>query len=131
MKYIRFSIMLLLVMSSWAMAQGLPGKDLEPVLPEQTQALATICESCHGAGGQTTRFDVPPIAGKSAAFILSSLEQFYYYERHCFDVEYVNKDGDPEKQSMCDITNAMNQQEALALASHFEAQQPAAALADE
>ncbi len=131
MKYTRYSMILLLVMSSWAMAQGLPGKDLEPVSPVQTQTLVTICESCHGVSGQTTRFDVPPIAGKPADFILGSLEQFYYYERHCPDVEYENQDGDLEKQSMSDITNAMNQQEGLALSRYFEAQLPAVAPVDE
>jgi len=124
-------MMLLLVMSNWAIAQGLPGKDLEPVSPEQIQPMVKVCESCHGTGGQTTRIDVPPIAGKSVDFILSSLEQFYYYERHCPDIEYENEDGKLEKQSMCDLTNAMNQQEALALSQHFAGQQHEATTTDE
>ena len=71
MRYIRYNAVLLLVISSWALAQGLPGRDLELVTPEQAQPLIKVCESCHGAGGQTTRVDIPPIAGKSAAFISS------------------------------------------------------------
>ena len=130
MKSIRYSVLLLLLSSGWVMPQSLPGKDLKAVTHEQIQPLVTICESCHGTGGQTTRIDIPPIAGKPAEFILGSLEQFYYYERHCPDVEYENKDGDMEKQSMCDITNALNQQEGLALGRHFEVQKPAGPEAD-
>ena len=125
MKFIRYSTVPLLLVSSWAMAQGLPGTDLEPVTQEQIQPLVSVCESCHGPGGQTTRVDIPPIAGKPAAFILSSLEQFYYYERHCPDVEFQDKDGNLTKQSMCDVTNALNQQEGLALGQYFEKQVPA------
>jgi cytochrome c553 len=121
----RFSLVSLLVMSGWALAQGLPGRGMEPVSLDQVQTLVEVCESCHGLGGQTTRFDVPPIAGKPAAFILSSLEQFYYYERHCPDIQYKNEAGKQEKQSMCDITNAMNLQEGLALAQYFENQKAA------
>jgi len=126
MNKVRYSVLPLLLLSSWVIAQGLPGKDLEPVSREQIQPLISICESCHGKGGQTMRVDIPPIAGKTAPFILSTLEQFYYYERHCPDVEYQGEDGRLAKRSMCDVTNSLSQPEAMALGLYFEAQQPAA-----
>jgi cytochrome c553 len=99
----------------------LPGKDLEPVSPESVLPLARVCESCHGQDGQSTRDEVPVIAGKPAAEIVAALEAFYYFERHCPKVDYENAEGAIESRSMCDITNELNQQEALALARYFEA----------
>lgn len=102
-------------------APTLPGKDLEPVSRESVQPLIGVCESCHGAGGNSERAEVPAIAGKPAADIVAALEAFYYYERHCPSVEYPREDGVREVRSMCDVTNQLNQQEALALAEYFEA----------
>ena len=99
---------------------SLPGKDLEPVTVESVMPLVAICEQCHGPGGQSERDDVPVLAGKPAAEILAQLEKFYYYERHCPSVDYEGPNGQVNRQSMCDITNALNQQEALALGRYFE-----------
>ncbi|NNE06594.1 MAG: hypothetical protein HKO64_06490 [Xanthomonadales bacterium] len=99
---------------------SLPGKDLEPVSVESVQPLVEICEQCHGPGGQSERDDVPSIAGTPAEEILAQLERFYYYERHCPSVDYEGPNGQVNRQSMCDITNALDKQEALALGSHFE-----------
>ena len=65
--------------------QSLPGDEGVPVSGKELQRLVRLCESCHGPGGASSRDDVPAIAGKSAADILSALEQFYYFERHCPD----------------------------------------------
>lgn len=100
--------------------ETLPGKDLEPIDQSDVLPLVAVCESCHGTGGQSTRADVPVIAGKPAAYILGELEKFYYYERHCPRVKYQNKKGDMVQQSMCDITNALTKPEADALGSYFE-----------
>jgi len=106
---------------------SLPGKGLPPVSDEQILPLVQVCENCHGPNGAApTHAGVPVIAGKSAEDILQALEQFYFYERHCPDVEYRNKDGDKVIQNMCEITNGLNRQEALALGRHFEAQKPPA-----
>jgi len=99
----------------------LPGKNLQPVTQEQIQSLVTVCEGCHGKGGHSVREEVPVIAGKPADEIVAALEAFYYYERHCPSVEYPREDGVREIRSMCDITNQLNQQEALAVAQYFEA----------
>lgn len=98
----------------------LPGKNLEPVSQRAIQPLVRICEGCHGPGGQSERAEVPVIAGKPAGEIVAALEAFYYYERHCPNVDFENEDGDVEQRSMCDITNGLNQQEARALAEYFE-----------
>lgn len=100
--------------------ETLPGKDLEPVDQSDVLPLVAVCESCHGTGGQSTRADVPVIAGKSAAYILGELEKFYYYERHCPRVKYQSNKGEMIQQSMCDITNALTKPEADALGSYFE-----------
>lgn len=99
---------------------SLPGRDLEPVSVEAVMPLVAICEQCHGPGGRSERDDVPALAGKPAAEILAQLEKFYYYERHCPSVDYEGPNGQVNRQSMCDITNALNQQEALALGRFFE-----------
>lgn len=98
----------------------LPGKDLDPVDFEGIESLITVCEGCHGPGGRSTRNDVPSLAGKSASNILLALEQFYYYERHCPSVEYEGPNGQINRQSMCDITNALSKPEADALGAYFE-----------
>lgn len=105
--------------------ETLPGIDLEPVSQSEILPLVAVCETCHGTGGQSTRADVPVIAGKPADEILGELEKFYYYERHCPRVEYQNKKGDTVEQSMCDITNALTRPEAQALGSYFENMAPA------
>lgn len=129
MKTLRSSALgLLLALPAWTTAQeeqSLPGRGMTEVPQGQVMKLVGVCESCHGAGGQTTRLDVPPLAGKSAEFILSSLEQFYYYERHCPDVEFENDQGKLQKMSMCDIVNDLSRPEALALGHHFENMPPA------
>ena len=107
-------------MANAASDQTLPGKDLEPVDQSQIQPLVAVCESCHGNGGQSTRDDVPTIAGKPTDYITGELEKFYYYERHCPRVKYANKKGEEVQQSMCDITNALTKPEADALGSYFE-----------
>ena len=129
MNFVRYSMMpLLLVISAWTSAQyekSLPGKDLKRISQEQIQPLVKLCESCHGSGGRSTRADIPSIAGKEEDFILVSLEQYYYYERSCPEVEYENMDGELETLSMCGVSSRVNRQQALALGRYFAAQSPA------
>ena len=98
---------------------------------DQIQPLVKFCESCHGSGGQSTRADIPSIAGKQEDYILVSLEQYYYYERSCPDVEYENMDGELETLSMCKVTSQVNKQQALALGRYFAAQSPALPVQEE
>ncbi len=98
--------------------QSLPGDEGVPVSGKELQRLVRLCESCHGPGGASSRDDVPAIAGKSAADILSALEQFYYFERHCPDVP--SGDGAGGRMSMCDIVNGLVRQDAMALGHYFE-----------
>jgi cytochrome c553 len=113
---------LIFVLAGHGIAQdepSLPGRGMKTVTQEEIEPLTTMCESCHGTGGNSTRQDVPAIAGKPEAFIMASLEQFYYGERHCPDVQFKNYNGDMETKSMCDITNALTKPEGLALAQFF------------
>lgn len=124
-------VVLLVSLMAYAPARAqeepsLPGKGLPPVSEQQILPLVHVCENCHGPNGAApAHAGVPVIAGKSAEDILAALEQFYFYERHCPDVEYRNNDGDKVIQNMCEIVNGLNRQEALALGRHFEAQKPA------
>lgn len=122
MKPITCIIALAAAVPAWSQDMPtLPGKHLEPVSMQSVQPLVEVCENCHGLGGNSERGDVPVIAGKPAGEIVAALEAFYYYERHCPNVSYPREDGVREVRSMCDITNQLNQQEALALAGYFEA----------
>lgn len=119
----RIVVLLAVLAAAPAAAQevpSLPGGNLAPVSQQAIQPLAQHCEDCHGPGGRSTRPNVPAIAGKPAPEIIAALEQFYYYERHCPKVEVVNGDGEAVERNMCDLTNALNKQEALALARYFE-----------
>lgn len=119
----RIVVLLAVLAAAPVMAQevpSLPGSNLAPVSQQAIQPLAQHCEDCHGPGGQSTRPNVPAIAGKPAPEIIAALEQFYYYERHCPKVEVANGDGEAVERNMCDLTNALNKQEALALARYFE-----------
>ena len=123
MRNIQIGTIFLLAASTWALGLGtksLPGKDLDPVSQQEVKPLVTLCEPCHGPDGRSEREDVPVIAGKPAEYIMDSLEQYYYYERRCPEVQYTNAGGEQVTQSMCDITNALNRQEALALVRYFE-----------
>ena len=120
-------LMLLLAVCALAPAQeapSFPGKGLPPVTAREIQPLIALCETCHGPKGQSTRQDVPVIAGKPADSIMDSLEQFYFYERHCPDVQYKNESGSTVTQSMCDITSGLTKPEVQALARFFEGRDP-------
>lgn len=120
----RIVVLLAVLAAAPALAQevpSLPGGNLAPVSQQAIQPLAQHCEDCHGPRGHSTRPNVPAIAGKPTPEIIAALEQFYYYERHCPKVEVLNDDGEAVERNMCDLTNALNKQEALALARYFEA----------
>lgn len=82
-------------------------------------ALIIKCEGCHGPNGNSTRDDIPNLAGKAVREIEESITQFYYYERHCpgKTPEHDGKKGMPT--DMCSIANSLSKAEITALAKHF------------
>lgn len=83
------------------------------------QALISKCEGCHGPNGNSTRDDIPKLAGKSVGQIEESITQFYYYERHCpgKTPEYDGQKG--MTTDMCSIANSLSKAEITTLAKHF------------
>ena len=86
------------------------------------QALIIKCEGCHGPNGNSTRDDIPKLAGKPVGETEESITQFYYYERHCpgKTPEHDGLKGMPT--DMCSIANSLSKMEIQALAKHFSTQ---------
>ncbi len=85
-------------------------------------ALIKQCEGCHGPNGNSTRDDVPPLAGKPISLIEESMAQFYYFERHCPGKRPITEDGEGAATSMCSIAATLSDAETLALAQYFNSQ---------
>lgn len=102
-----------------AQSKSLPGTGQEAVPADYLESMVELCEGCHGPGGASRRDDVPSLAGRPADELMAELERFYFYERHCPDVEVGASAEATGKMSMCDVTNQMSRSEALALAEHF------------
>ena len=86
------------------------------------QALIEKCEGCHGPNGNSTRDDIPKLAGKPVSEIENSITQFYYYERHC-PGKTPERDGQKGSPTdMCSIANSLSKVEIQALAKHFSTQ---------
>ena len=113
------TILLLLPLMSVAQ-QDIVSEDLGQEI--DLQALIKQCEDCHGPRGNSTREDVPKLAGKSVAAIEESITQFYYYERHCPTKTPVHdgKQGNPS--DMCTMANSLSKAEIKALAEYFSTQ---------
>jgi len=93
------------------------------ILEQDLSVLIKECESCHGPNGVSTEPDIPSLAGQPAEKIQKSVDQFYFYERHCPSTTY--RHGEHEESpplNMCSIANGLSDAEILALAQHFEAQ---------
>ena len=119
------SAILMLAMIITANAQEtLPADEMQQVSDKELKFLVTECESCHGEKGVSQNDSIPSLAGVSADSILKSVEQFYFYERHCPNA---NLKGDGPKsgaRNMCDIADRLTKQEVLAIGNYFEAQTP-------
>lgn len=117
-KYFLLSL-LLLPLTSFAQ-QGTAAEDLEQAI--DMPALIKQCEGCHGPNGNSTREDVPKLAGKPVREIEESITQFYYFERHC-PAKTPEHDGNKgTKTDMCSVANSLSKAEILALAQYFSAQ---------
>ena len=80
------------------------------------------CESCHGAGGQSSQQDIPSLAGRDGDELMELLQQFYYYERHCTTTTYRHGDKPKTPLNMCNVANTMSADEKKVIADYFAAQ---------
>lgn len=115
-----FLVLLLLVPAISLAQQDIVAEDLGQEI--DLQALVIKCEGCHGPNGNSTRDDIPNLAGKPVREIEESITQFYYYERHCpgKTPEHNRQKGMPT--DMCSIANSLSKAEITALAKHFTIQ---------
>jgi len=122
MNHTRFLLTVsLLAFTGAALAQD---EDLQS-LGRDLPVLVAECESCHGPGGVSTQADIPSLAGKSVEYIQASIDQFYFYERHCPTTTY--RYGEHESSpplNMCSIASGLSDPEVLALAEYFSALPP-------
>ena len=86
--------------------------------------LVSECDSCHGPGGVSPRADVPSLAGQDADELMSAIERFHTYERHCPDSRPRHGDANRPILNMCEISGGMTEAQARALADHYAALPP-------
>ena len=56
-------------------------------------------------------------------YLREMLDQFYYYERHCTTTTYRSGDRPKTPMNMCNVANALSEEDKQALAVHFSNQQ--------
>lgn len=49
---------------------------LSEALYKSGQRISTICANCHGEGGNSTKTDIPNLAGQNPAYLIEQLRQF-------------------------------------------------------
>jgi sulfide dehydrogenase cytochrome subunit len=115
------SALLVLTMAFSAQAQeSLPNDQMQKIGEQELQFLVKECESCHGKGGVSTNDAIPSLAGRSAESILESVEQFYFYERHCPNAKNGGEGPKSGARNMCDVADRLTKQEVLAIGAYFE-----------
>ena len=120
-----FSAILMLIMAASANAEeSLPSDEMQVVSDEELQFLIKECSACHGKNGVSKSDKIPSLAGKTAEEILTGVEQFYFYERHCPDAEYQNGAPKSGARNMCDVADRLTKQEVLAIGHYFESVDP-------
>lgn len=123
-KTLASTLPLVLMMPITLQASGPDDESLQ-TLGQDLPALIAECESCHGPGGVSDQPDIPSLAGKSVGYIQESIDQFYFYERHCPTTTY--RHGEHEyspPMNMCSIASGLSDEEVLALGEYFSAQAP-------
>jgi sulfide dehydrogenase cytochrome subunit len=95
------------------------GQDPQPI---DLQSLIVECEGCHGPNGNSTRDDVPILAGRPATEIEEGIAEFYFYERHCPTVTPQYGDRPATPMNMCKVANTLSKEEVRALAQYFAGQ---------
>jgi cytochrome c553 len=106
--------------------ESLPNDEMQQIQGDELKFLVSECESCHGKNGVSQNAAIPSLAGKSADYILKSVEQFYFYERHCPNAEVKGAGPKSGARNMCDVADRLTKQEVQALGAYFESQKPAA-----
>lgn len=110
MQILRYTVIALLLMVATIVA----AQDLQTQIQE--------CEACHGPGGVSTEDDIPSLAGMDAAELTNSLEEFYFYERHCTTTTYRHGDRPKAPLNMCNIANVLSEEDRVALGEYFSRQ---------
>lgn len=80
------------------------------------------CEACHGPAGVSVSEDVPSLAGMDAEELLKAMDEFHYYQRHCTTTTYRSGDRPKTPLNMCNVANALSDQQRRELAEYFAAQ---------
>ncbi|MDH3788593.1 MAG: hypothetical protein OES53_08525 [Xanthomonadales bacterium] len=93
-----------------------------PARAQQVQVQIKECEACHGPGGVSSDDDIPSLAGMDAGGIVSAMEEFHYYERHCTTTTYRHGDRPKTPLNMCNVANTLSDRERRELAEYFAAQ---------
>ena len=119
-KKIKFLALLMLLPLMSVAQQDVVSEDLGQEI--DLQALIKQCEGCHGPRGNSTREDVPKLAGQPVASIEESITQFYYYERHCPTKTPVYEGNEGNPLDMCTVANSLSKAEITALAEYFSTQ---------
>ena len=115
----------LLILLLFFPAVSFANEDVRPEADVQEidlPALIKQCEGCHGPKGNSTREDIPTIAGKPISLIEECMAQFYYFERHCPGKRPQTESGEGGATSMCSIASTLSDAEILSLAQYFSLQ---------
>jgi sulfide dehydrogenase cytochrome subunit len=110
MQILKYTVIALL----FIVATNAAAQDLQTQIQE--------CEACHGPGGASTEDDIPSLAGMDAAELTNSLEEFYFYERHCTTTTYRYGDRPKTPLNMCNIANVLSEKDRTALGEYFARQ---------
>lgn len=93
-------------------------------LPEDAHAadiseLTAECDTCHGKDGASTDSDTPIIGGLSDFFIEEAMFIYRDRARPCVEEAYPEGPKKGEKTDMCQIADALSEEEITALAEHY------------
>lgn len=83
--------------------------------------VAASCAGCHGTDGVTTDQNIPTIAGASATYISSTLNDYKKKTRPCSEVTVLSGDKKGQKSDMCKVAADLSPADIDALAKTFSA----------
>ena len=114
-------ILLLLLLFPFVSITSADTRTMEDIPKKDLLVLIKQCESCHGFKGNSTRNDIPSLAGKPVAESQEAIVQFYYYERHCPEKTPRTGGIAGSSTTMCSIASTLSEAEVLALGRYFRA----------
>jgi sulfide dehydrogenase cytochrome subunit len=82
---------------------------------------AASCAGCHGTDGASTTANIPSIAGMSATYLSSTLNDYKKKERPCSEVTVVAGDKKGTKSDMCKVAADLAAADIDAVAKTFSA----------